>query len=55
MSRRVVVEVKLELHHELRKLAVLNDLKIYILANAIIEDYLTDQTKVKALIKRLKT
>jgi len=39
---------------ELRKLAVLNDLKIYILVNAMLEDYLSDETRVKALLKRLK-
>lgn len=54
MSRRVVVEVQPELHRELRKLAVLNDLKIYILVNAILEDYVSDEIRVKALLKRLK-
>lgn len=54
MSRRTVVEVQPDLHRELRKLAVLNDLKIYILANAMLEDYLSDETRAKALIKRLK-
>ena len=54
MNRRVVVEIQPEMHRELRKLAVLNDLKIYILVNAIIEDYLTDETRVKTLLKRLK-
>ena len=54
MSRRVVVEIQPDLHRELRKIAVLNDLKIYILANAIIEDYLADESQVKALLKRLK-
>ena len=36
------------------KLVLLNDLKIYILVNAILEDYLTDETQVKSLLKRLK-
>ena len=54
MSRRVVVEIQPDLHRELRKLAVLNDLKIYILVNAMLEDYLTDEIRVKALLKRLK-
>jgi hypothetical protein len=54
MSRRVVVEIQPDLHHELRKLAVLNDLKIYKLTNAILQAYLADDAQVKALLKRLK-
>jgi hypothetical protein len=54
MSRRVVVEIQPGLHKELRKLAVLNDLKIYELTNAMLDDYLADETKVKGLLKRLK-
>ena len=52
--RRTVVEVSDGLHRELRKLALLNDLRIYELTNEIIEDFLRDQERVKALIKRLK-
>jgi len=52
--RRTVVEVREDLHREVRKLALLNDLRIYELTNAIIEDFLRDQERVKALIKRLK-
>ena len=52
--RRTVIEVREDLHREIRKLALLNDLRIYVLANAIIEDYLKDEQRVKALIKRLK-
>ena len=54
MSKRVVVEVKEDLHRELRKLAVLNDLKVYVLANAILEDCLNDEVRVKQLIKKLQ-
>ncbi len=53
-SRRTVIEVREDLHREIRKLALLNDLRIYVLANAIIEDCLKDEERVKALIKRLK-
>jgi len=42
------------LHREIRKLALLNDLRIYELVNAIIEDFLKDQEKVRALIRKLK-
>ncbi len=55
MSRRVVVEIQPNLHRELRKLAVLNDLKIYVLTNAIIEDSLSNEERAKQLIKRLKS
>jgi hypothetical protein len=52
--RRTVVEVRADLHQQIRKLALLNDLRIYVLANAIIEETLKDQERINALIKRLK-
>ncbi|MCS7114545.1 MAG: hypothetical protein N0A00_03970 [Candidatus Bathyarchaeota archaeon] len=52
--RRTVVEVREDLHREIRKLALLNDLRIYVLANAIIEEFLKDEERVKALVKRLR-
>lgn len=54
LSKRVVIEIRPDLHKELRKIAVLNDLKTYVVANAIIEDYLSDEARVKALLKRIK-
>jgi hypothetical protein len=33
---------------------LLNDLRIYQLANAIIEEFLKDEQRVKTLIKRLR-
>lgn len=54
MNKRVVVEAKAELHKELRKPAVLNDLKIYEVTNAILGEYLADEEHLKALLKRLK-
>ena len=54
VSKRTVVEVRDDLHREIRKLALLNDLRIYQLTNAIIEEFLKDQERVKILIKRLK-
>ncbi|MGC8895645.1 MAG: hypothetical protein ACP5LB_02600 [Candidatus Bathyarchaeia archaeon] len=53
-ARRTVVEIREDLHREIRKLALLNDLRIYVVANAIIEDFLKDEEKVKSLIRRLK-
>lgn len=53
-SRRAVVEISGDLHREIRRMALLNDLKIYVLANAVIEEFLKDEERVKALIKRLK-
>jgi len=49
-----VVEVRDDLHREIRKLALLNDLRIYELTNAIIEEYLKDQEKIKALMRKLQ-
>lgn len=43
-----------DLHSELRKLALLNDLRIYELMNALVEEFLKDDEKVKALIRRLR-
>jgi hypothetical protein len=37
-----------------RKLALLNDLKLYVLVNGIIGKFVGDEDKVRALIKRLK-
>ncbi len=53
-SRRTVVEVREDLHKEIRKLALLNDLRIYELANALIEEDLRDPEKIKHVIKKLK-
>lgn len=53
-NRRVVVELREDLHREIRKLALFNDVRIYVLANAIVDDFLKDEERVKALIKRLK-
>ena len=52
--RRTVIEVRTDLHKQIRKLALLNDLRIYSLANAIIEEILKDPEKTNALIKTLK-
>ena len=54
-SRRTAVEVCDDLHREIRKLALLNDLLIHELTNAILEEYLKDQEKIKATIKKLRT
>lgn len=53
-SRRTVVEVSDKVHKEIRKLALLNDVKIHVLTNAILEEFLKDQEKVNELIKRLQ-
>lgn len=53
-SRRTVVEVRNNLHREIRKLALLNDLRIYELTNAIIEEAVANQEKMKLLIKKMK-
>jgi len=53
-NRRTIIEIRADLHQQIRKLAILNDLKIYVLSNAIIEDVLSDQEKIATLIKQLK-
>lgn len=53
-TRRTVVEVRDDLHREIRKLALLNDLRIHKLTNAMLEEYLRDPEKVMALIRRLQ-
>ena len=53
-NRRVVVEVREDLHQELRKLAIMNDLKLYMLVNAIIRETLDDEEKLKTLLKKLR-
>jgi len=53
-SRRVVVKIREDLHRAIRKQAILNDIKIYQLTNAIVEDFLKDEEHVKTLIKKLK-
>ena len=53
-SRRTVVEVRNDLHREIRKLALLNDLRIYELTNAIIEEAVANQEKMKLMIKKMK-
>jgi hypothetical protein len=53
MSKRVVVEVQEDVHREIRKIAVMNDLKIYQLVNAMLRDCLDDEDRVKAVLKQL--
>ena len=53
-SERTVVEVRDDLHREIGKLALLNDFRIYEVANAITEEFLKDEERVKVLIRRLK-
>jgi hypothetical protein len=53
-QRRVIVEVTVPIHRELRKLAMLNDLRIYEITNAMLEAYLKDEERVGALVKKLK-
>ena len=55
MGNRVVVEIREDLHKELRKTAVLNDLKLHVLTNALLEECLSKEENVKSIIKRLKT
>lgn len=53
-SRRVVVEVSEAVHGELRKVAVLNGLRVYQVADALLRDELADTERVKMLIKKFQ-
>jgi hypothetical protein len=53
-SRRTVVEVREDLHRTVRRLALLNDLRIYVLVNGLLEEALRDEERVRALVKRLR-
>ena len=53
-SRRAVVEIREDLHREIRKQAILNDVRIYELTNAMIEELIRNEESVKILIKKLK-
>jgi len=50
----VVVEIHEELHQELRRIAIMNDLKLYMLVNGVVEETLNDEERLKTVIKRLK-
>ena len=52
--RRVVVEVSFQVHRELRKHALLNDLKIYELADTLLSSCLANEEQVQAAVKHLK-
>lgn len=49
-----MVDVLEGLHRKVRKSALLNDLKIYVLVNGIVEEFVGDEGRVRGLIKRLK-
>jgi hypothetical protein len=53
-NRRTVVEIRQDLHQEIRKLALLNDLRTYELANTIIEEALGDHEKMKLVINKTR-
>jgi len=50
-SRWIVVEVWDGLHREIRKLALLDDLRIYEVVNAVIKEFLKDREKVGFWLK----
>ncbi len=54
MSKRVVVEVKSDLHRELRKIAVNNDLKLHVLTNALLADCLSNEEHMRDVVKKLR-
>jgi hypothetical protein len=53
-KRRVVVEIREDLHQALRKTAIMNELKLYVLVNGIVEEALNQQERLKDVIEKLK-
>ncbi|HSV49829.1 MAG TPA: hypothetical protein VLH35_05890 [Candidatus Acidoferrales bacterium] len=53
MSRRVVVEVRADLHRELRKLSANYDVHLYVVVNSLLEDCLLDQAYVALVLGKL--
>jgi hypothetical protein len=49
----VVVEVRADLHQELRRLAADYDLRLYVVVNLLLEDCLSDQARVAAVLGKL--
>ena len=49
-----MVEVSEDVHRELRKLAVLNGLKVYEVTDALLREGLADEERVRSLIKKLQ-
>ena len=49
----MVVEVEEEVHRDLRKIAVINNLKLYVLVNAALKDCLNDEERLRGLLKKL--
>lgn len=52
-TSRTVVEIRDELHGQIKRLALLNGLRIHELANAVVADFLIDPQRVRAIVKRL--
>lgn len=51
----MLVEVSEDLHQELRKTAIMNELKLYKLVNGIIKGTLSDTERLNEVIRRLRT
>jgi len=51
---RTVVEIHDDLHGRLKRLALLNDLRIHEVTNAAITDFLQDPVRIKATVQRLR-
>ena len=53
-NRRVVVEIREDLHQELRRIAIMNDLKLYMIVNGVIDEVLNDQERLKTVLRKIK-
>lgn len=53
MGNRAVIEVKADLHRELRKLAATYDTRLYVVVDLLLEDCLSNPEHVAAVMKKL--
>jgi hypothetical protein len=53
-ERYKYVQIEREVYEKVRKLALLNELQIRVLASMLLSEILKDQQKVETLIKNLK-
>jgi hypothetical protein len=53
LGNRTIVEVRADLHRELRKLAADYDTHIYVVASLLLEDCLSNPERVTAVLAKL--
>lgn len=54
MSTRIVVEVRSDLHRELRKLAAEYDKRLFMAVNLLLEECLSDKERVARALRKIR-